>query len=130
MSIIATGYEEYMGEAVDNGQCVRLLQVVAPGIGHTSTWRPGVLARGSGAPRGTCIATFTPDGRYGNHTDGTSHAAILLEEQPDGLLVFDQWKGQPCHERVIRDKGGADPRWSNDASRFHVIETNHDPDRP
>jgi len=111
-----------MGIAVGSGQCVALLQHTSD-VGHTSTWRRGVPARHSDAPRGTCIATFTDQGTYGNHTSGTSHAAILLEEQSGGLLVCDQWHGQPVHLRVIRFKGGTDLRWSNDGDRFHVIET-------
>lgn len=122
MPTIAAGYDDYMGEVAGSGQCVALLQQTST-VGHTSTWRQGRLARGSGAPRGTCIATFTPQGRYGNNTNGTSHAAILLKEQPDGLLVCDQWKGQPTHERVIRYKGNNDPRWSNDGDRFYIVES-------
>ena len=40
---------------------------------------------------GTIIATFDAKGRYGNHTDGTSHAAIYLGQNADGLQVIDQW---------------------------------------
>ena len=67
------------------------------------------------------IATFDPDGRYGNHTDGRSHAAIFMEQVDDGLLVWDQWHDQPVHQRVIRFRGG-EGRWVNDGDRFFVIE--------
>ena len=40
---------------------------------------------------GTAIATFDPDGRYGNHTDGRSHAAIYLGQDATGIRVIDQW---------------------------------------
>jgi hypothetical protein len=73
-------------------------------------------------PRGTIIATFSADGRY-TTTDGSSHIAVLLGCNDDGSLdVVDQWRGQPVHERVIRDKGGAGTA-NNDASRFYVVET-------
>lgn len=70
---------------------------------------------------GTAIATFDPNSKYGNHTDGRSHTAILISNNSDGLLVADQWKGQTTHERVIRFKGGSgDP--VNDGDQFYVIE--------
>jgi hypothetical protein len=46
---------------------------------------------------GVCIATFDANGTYGNHEDGSSHAAFLLARTPDGLEVSDQWAGQPVH---------------------------------
>jgi hypothetical protein len=107
------------GDTVDNGHCVRLLQVEA-GVPHTSTWRRGEQVRGSAVPRGTAIATFNDAGRYANDTKGASHAALFLEETPEGLLVVDQWVGRPVAERLIRFKGGAGPA-ADDGDRFHVI---------
>ena len=87
----------------------------------TTQWRRGVPARGSNLPPGTAIATFDESGRYGNHLDGRSHAAILIAETENGLLVADQWVGQKVHERTIRFRGGAgDP--ANDGDAFHAIE--------
>lgn len=120
MPWIAGEPEEYEGQRVANGQCVRYVQVCAS-VPHTSNWTPGVKVRGNGIPYGTAIATFDPDGRYGNHTDGRSHAAILIEEVVDGLLVWDQWTGHPVAQRVIRFRGGAG-KWVNDGDRFYVIE--------
>lgn len=40
---------------------------------------------------GTAIATFDSDGRYGNHVDGRSHAAIYMGQTAEGILVLDQW---------------------------------------
>lgn len=72
--------------------------------------------------RGTAVATFDPDGRYGNHLDGRSHAAVLLAVNADGLLAADQWIGQVVHERVIRFRGGqGDP--ANDGDAYYVITT-------
>ena len=42
-------------------------------------------------PAGTVIALFDPDGHYGNHTDGTCHAAIYMGQDSTGLRVIDQW---------------------------------------
>lgn len=71
---------------------------------------------------GTAIATFDPDGRYGNHTDGRSHAAILVAEHGDGLRVWDCWKGHPVAQRTIRWHGGQG-KASNDADQFYTIES-------
>ena len=81
--------------------------------------------RGSGCASGTCIATFDPNDKYGNHTDGRSHAAVLIAENSDGLLVADQWLGKNAHERVIRYRDGSgDP--TNDGDAFYVIELAED----
>jgi hypothetical protein len=73
-------------------------------------------------PRFTVIATFDDEGRYVNATDGSSHAAIFLEETPRGSIrVIDQWIGKRVSERVIRDKGGQGPA-ADDASRYFIVE--------
>lgn len=120
MPWIVEGYEDFIGQVAANGQCVRLLQEC--GLPHTSQWRAGEKVRGSGCERGTAIATFSAAGRYENRTDGTSHAAIFLEELPDGLKVVDQWSGHHTQERVIHYRGG-NGRRVNDGDAFCVIET-------
>jgi hypothetical protein len=67
------------------------------------------------------VATFDPNGRYGNHTDGRSHAAIFTSAQSDGLNVIDQWVGQPVHKRLIRFKDGEGDA-VNDGDQYFVIE--------
>jgi hypothetical protein len=121
MPWIAEDPESFAGQRVHNGQCVRYVQE-ACGAPHTSEWRQGVKVRGAGdiAP-GTAIACFGSDGRYGNHTDGRSHAAIFVEELDEGLLVWDQWSGHPVASRTIRFRGGAG-RAVNDGDAFSVIE--------
>ncbi|WP_226991913.1 BPSL0067 family protein [Cronobacter condimenti] len=42
---------------------------------------------------GTVIATFDESGRFGNHTDGRSQAAIYLGQNVHGMIVLDQWMG-------------------------------------
>jgi hypothetical protein len=120
MAWAADDPEAYLGQLVANGQCVRYVQVCAK-CPHTSKWKPGVKVRGNEIEFGTAIATFDPDGRYGNHTDGRSHAAIYIEENDAGLLVIDQWVGHPVSERIIRFRGG-NGKWVNDGDRFYVIE--------
>jgi hypothetical protein len=96
---------------------------VAPGLGHTSTWRRGPKVRTDLSPLlpGLIIATFDGE-RYGNHTDGRSHAAVLVSFGPGGsLVVLDQWRGQVVHQRVIRPKGGQGLA-VNDADQYHVVE--------
>jgi hypothetical protein len=79
--------------------------------------------RGGNHVPGTAIATFSKAGRYENATDGRSHAAILIAVNSDGLLVWDQWVSQPVAQRVIRYRGGTDPKGAvNDGDAFYVIE--------
>ena len=100
MSWIAQSPSSFVGQSVGNEQCVAYVQV-ASGAPHTSSWTRGRLVKGGGVPQGIAIATFDPDGRYGNHLDGRSHAAIFHEELPEGLLVWDQWLHHPVTPRVI-----------------------------
>lgn len=90
-------------------QCVSLVQ--ATGLPNTSLW-----VKGSTDPTtwsvGQPIAVFDGNGKYGNHTNGTSHAAIFVgiaqsssghprfDGHPD-IIVIDQWVGQPAHVRTI-----------------------------
>jgi hypothetical protein len=111
---------ELAGQVIGNGHCVAYVRRVA-GLTRSGLWRRGVPVRGAGCEKGTPIATFTPTGSYGSRTDGSSHCAILVAEQPTGLLVWDQWLGQPVHQRLIRFKSGAGPA-CDDADRYHVIE--------
>jgi hypothetical protein len=93
----------------------------AADVPHTSLWRRGALVKGNAVPSGTAIATFNGAGRYANARDGSSHAAILIEQSDAGLSVIDQWVGHAAQRRVIRPKGGAGTA-NNDADRYYVIE--------
>ena len=119
MPWILDDFESCAGQVVGSGQCVSLLQDF--GVPHTSKWRAGISVRGSGCEAGTCIASFDPNGTYGNHVDGRSHAAVFIAEQADGLLVFDQWKGHAAARRVIQFRGG-NGRRVNDGDAFAIIE--------
>ena len=120
---IAQNPGAHQGKVVGNGQCVAFVRE-ACGLGHTSTWRKGALARGAGLPSGIALATFSagPDGRYENRTDGASHVAVLIAEDATGLLVWDQWRGRKVGQRVIRWKGGKGTA-NNDGDRYYVVMT-------
>lgn len=115
---IAANPGHLLGQAVGTGQCVAFVQAVS-GAPHTSQWRRGARAKGNASlASGTAIATFDANGTYGNHTNGTSHAAIYLAQDSTGLGVYDQWLGQPVHHRVIRFGGTPEV---NDGNEFFVI---------
>jgi hypothetical protein len=120
VSFVATDPHRLIGAAFEGGHCVAFVREVS-GLGVSTTWRRGEPVRGSNVAPLTAIATFTPNGRYASHTDGSSHCAILIAEQPDGLRVLDQWQGQPVHERVIPFRAGAGNA-ANDGDRFYVVE--------
>jgi hypothetical protein len=114
--------EAYLGRVVESGHCVAYVRACS-GAPHTSLWRRGVKISHDVLPYlpGLVIATFDPDGTYGNHTDGRSHAAVLVSiDANGGLVVLDQWKGQPVHQRVIRRKAGQGPA-VNDADCYHAV---------
>ena len=122
MAFVAEKPGAYAGKVVGSGHCVPFVQESAKAP-HTSAWRAGAKVRGAGVAPGTAIATFDRSGRYGNHTDGRSHAAILIAELADGLSVWDQWKGRPVAQRVIRFRGGGGTYAVDDGDEYQVIET-------
>jgi hypothetical protein len=119
MRWIAERPGDYVGQVVGNGHCVAYVREAAAAP-HTSQWRRGAKVKISGGVPGLAIATFDPDGRYGNHTDGRSHTALLVAVTDAGLQVWDQWVGQPVHQRTIRFKGGQGDA-VNDGDAYHAI---------
>ena len=72
---------------------------------------------------GTAIATFEADGTYTSRSG--NHAAIYVGQDEAGLWVYDQWRGQPVHHRLIRFMGGrgaGQGNKSNDGNLYVVIE--------
>jgi hypothetical protein len=112
----------YLGKAIGTGQCVAFVEAAAK-TPHTAQWkRGGIVAGDATVPEGTAIAAFDPDGTYGNHTDGRSHGAIYVSQAAgQGLIVYDQWLGQPVHQRTIHFRHGTGSA-VNDGNQFHVIE--------
>ncbi len=112
--------QHWLNHVVGDGQCVAFVRTAA-NVPATAQWRRGSHVKGDATiAQGTAIATFDPDGAYGNHTDGRSHAAIYDGQDDEGLSVYDQWKGQNVHRRLVRF-GGATP--ADDGAAFYVIMT-------
>ena len=115
--------EASLGRVIGDGHCVAYVERAA-GAPPTARWRPGARVRGDrGIARGTAIATFGADGGYTNGTG--NHAAIYLGQDRSGIRVYDQWRGRPVAERLIRFGGGKGSRRgskSNDGTLFRVIE--------
>lgn len=115
---VAASPSQWLGQSVGTGQCVAYVQT-ASGAPLTSAWQRGARAKGNlFLASGSAIATFDANGTYGNHTNGTSHAAIFLAQDSTGLAVYDQWLGQPVHHRIIRFGGSPEV---NDGNEFFVI---------
>ena len=119
MPFVAANPQRYAGQVVGDGQCVAYVRAAADAP-HTSAWRRGAKVRRADVAPNTAIATFHGD-RYANATDGSSHAAILLEETEAGLRCLDQWLGRAVTERMIRFKGG-DGLPCDDGDAYCVIE--------
>jgi hypothetical protein len=120
---IAARPEVFEGRVIGAGYCVDFVKTAA-GVPRTAAWQEGAQVRGN--PHivpGTAIATFESDGRY--TSESGNHAAIYLYQDDRGIWVYDQWRGQPVHKRLIRFEGGSGGKWgskSNDGRRFAVID--------
>lgn len=116
---VATGYEQYLGQKVGTGQCVALVQAADSSVGLTATWSQGSQVQGNTSlVPGTAIATFNGAGKYANATDGSSHAAIYLGQNAEGMQVQDQWLGHAASVRTIAWNGN---NQANSGSAFYVI---------
>ena len=119
----ANDYKQYVGRSSGSGQCVALVQAALPGTGSTRGWTCGDPVRGNpGLQAGTAIATFGSSGRYANATDGSSHAAVYLGQNEQGIQVLDQWSGSPAAMRTIpwTNPGGVA---ANTGSLFHIVRS-------
>jgi hypothetical protein len=120
---IAARPEAFEGMVIGEGYCVDFVTAAA-GVPRTARWQEGAQVRGNpDIARGTAIATFEADGSY--TSESGNHAAIYLSQDDDGIWVYDQWRGQPVHKRLIPFEGGGGAKWgskSNDGKRFAVIE--------
>jgi hypothetical protein len=120
---IASRPEVFEGRVIGAGYCVDFVKVAA-GVPRTDTWQKGAEVHGNPhIARGTAIATFESDGRY--TSESGNHAAIYLYQDDRGIWVYDQWQGQPVHQRLILFEGGNGAKWgskSNDGTHFAVIE--------
>ena len=118
---VASSFTQYLGQSVGSGQCVALVQAADPSVGLTATWTQGAAVQGNTSLQpGTAIATFNANGQYANATNGSSHAAIYLGQNAQGIQVEDQWSNQPASIRTIpwnNPTGTA----ANTGSSFYVI---------
>src|SRR5271157_3770970 len=120
-SFAAVNYSQYLGQSVGSGQCAVLVEAADPSVGLTATWTQGAAVQGNTSLQpGTIIATFDAGGEYAGATDGSSHAAIYLGQNSQGIQVEDQWVGQPAQLRTIP--------WNNPSgfaadtgSQFYVV---------
>ena len=110
-----------IGSGENQGQCATGVQIVfidaGKPLGLVRTWKQGKKVRGNKIAPGTAIATFR-NGRYAN-----DHAAILIEERPDGLWVWDQYATprKAWGKRLLPFNAGKDDR-SNNGNLFHTVE--------
>ncbi len=115
--------EAFEDEVVGDGHCVKFVQVAAAAP-RTAEWRPGTKVRGNpDMVPGTAIATFEADGIYTSQSG--NHAAIYVDQDETGIWVYDQWRGQPVHFRLIRFTGGKGAEQgskSNDGDLYVVIQ--------
>ncbi len=120
-SFIAAHDSRFIGRATGSGQCVALVHAACPTIGATHTWVSGKPVQGDVTLQpGTVIATFGGSGRYANANDGSSHAAIYLGQNAQGVQVLDQWEGRPAAVRNIPwSNPGATA--ANTGSAFRVV---------
>ncbi len=111
----------FLGRSVGSGQCVALVRAANPSLGPSSGWTPGASIQGNaGIAPGTPIATFDPADRYANATDGSSHAAIYLGQDAQGVTVLDQWAGSGAAVRTIPwNRPGATA--ANTGAAFRVV---------
>jgi hypothetical protein len=119
MGYVASAPGDYSGQVVGDGACVAFVRACS-NAPASSSWREGEKVRGNQTLRaGAAIATFV-DGAYPSAATG-NHAAIYIGQTEEGIQVWDQWRGQPVHQRTIRFRGG-EGSMSNDGDAFSVIE--------
>jgi hypothetical protein len=120
MPYICYTSHSYKGNSHGTGQCVDLVKIAARAPA-TFMWKQGEKVKGNKKIiPGTAIATFQ-HGAYQNKTDGSSHAAIYLSQDPLGIYVIDQWIDQVAERRPIRFRNGTTTA-NNDGDAYFVIE--------
>jgi hypothetical protein len=103
---IVEDFEKLMDDPVGSGQCPGIVQSFG-GCPLVEFWFEGPKVRGNHAiPYGTVVATFV-DGKYPNWDHGNHVAIYITQDATKGVLVFDQWKGQPAQYRWMKFKDNA-----------------------
>lgn len=118
---VAQNWDAFAGQSVGSGQCVALVQAADPAVGLTRTWAQGQQVQGNASlVPGTIIATLNGQGQYANATDGSSHAAIYLGQNAQGIQVLDQWSDHAAAYRTIPWTNPSG-RAANTGSAFYVV---------
>ncbi|MGH6928399.1 MAG: BPSL0067 family protein [Dongiaceae bacterium] len=114
-------FDKLEGKVVGSGKCPGIVQSHG-GLPLVKAWFEGPKVRGlSVTPYGTAVATFV-NGRYPNWETG-NHVAIYIDQHPaKGVLVFDQWTGEPAGYRWMKFGDGVSDR-SNDGAALSIILT-------
>ena len=116
---------QLLGHGKLQGECATGVQVVfaraKKPLGLTPGWKQGKKVQGNKIRPGVAIASFR-NGRYRQ-----DHAAILIEERPDGLWVWDQYNTtrsgdpKPWGKRLLPFNAPANDH-SNNGNLFYTIE--------
>lgn len=107
------GWKKYKGECATGVQYV--FAKAGKPLGRTALWKEGVKVKGNNIKPGTAIASFR-NGKFRQ-----DHAAILVKETKNGLIVWDQYKTPPkaWGKRTLYFKNNNDH--SNNGNLFSTI---------
>lgn len=114
--LICPNAKRFRGQIIGDGHCVSLIKRCT-GAPSTMHWRAGSPVLGNTLEPGSIIATFE-GGRYPNRRG--HHAAIYIEQDENGIWVWDQWVGKAVHKRLIRWRDDSAPA-SNTAQAYRVV---------
>lgn len=118
----AAKYEgKRLGEGENKGECATGVQWVfhkaGKPLGLVRTWKQGKKVRGNNIRPGTAIASFR-NGRYQQ-----DHAAILIGETKEGLMVWDQYNTpQKAWGKRLLSFSAPPHDHSNNGNLFYTIE--------
>ena len=109
------GWKKYKGECATGVQYV--FAKAGKPLGRTAFWKEGEKVKGNKIKPGTAIASFV-NGKFRQ-----DHAAILVRETKQGLLVWDQYNRPPkaWGKRTLLFKNNNDR--SNNGNLFSTILT-------
>jgi len=89
-------------------QCVSLVRAETPGLPHSSEWNagPNIIYGDPTIQPGTALATFGPDGKYGEGHGDTHHAVVFQgwqmgDDGAKGMNVVEQANHLPAREHFI-----------------------------
>ncbi|MBB6251724.1 BPSL0067 family protein [Nitrospirillum iridis] len=87
-------------------ECVSLVRSLTSGLAKSGNWREGEKLTPDVIKTlkpGTVIATFDPNGRYGNRAAG-NHAAIFLSATDEGIWVLEQYNSRGNNSGQVHKK--------------------------